>query len=61
MEDELQGARCTGAPLQVDGNIITAKGPACAIPFALKIVETLKDRTVAEKVRDSMQVYWSLT
>jgi 4-methyl-5(b-hydroxyethyl)-thiazole monophosphate biosynthesis len=60
-ENELQGTTCAGTPVHVDGNIITGKGPACAIPFALKIVELLRDKGMADKIRESLQVYWPQT
>ena len=40
----------TGDSVSVDGNIITSKGLGTAIPFTLKLVETLVDRTTAERV-----------
>jgi 4-methyl-5(b-hydroxyethyl)-thiazole monophosphate biosynthesis len=58
-ENELQGAASTGSPVHVDSNIITGKGPACAIPFALKIVEILRDKSTSDKIRQSLQVYWA--
>ncbi len=36
----------------VDGNIITSKGPATALPFALKIAEKLAGKQIAEAVRE---------
>jgi len=38
------GARYTGAPVERDGLIITANGPAAAVPFARVIVEALAGR-----------------
>jgi len=35
----------------VDGNIITSRGPATAIPFALKLAEKLAGKEVAKRVR----------
>lgn len=48
-EQYLEGAECTGAQVEKDGNIITAIGPGGAMDFALLIVETLLDK---EKVAD---------
>jgi 4-methyl-5(b-hydroxyethyl)-thiazole monophosphate biosynthesis len=52
MEDELRKGR--GKPKQdmvvVDGNIITSRGPATALPFALKLAEKLAGKQVAENV-----------
>jgi len=52
MEDELENGG--GNPKQdmivVDGNIITSRGPATALPFALKLVEKLAGKQAAEVV-----------
>jgi protein deglycase len=45
-------------PVVVDKNIITARGPGAAIPFALKLVEIASDSETAMKLGESMQVYW---
>ncbi len=54
MEDELK--KGGGIPKQdivvVDGNIITSRGPATALPFALKIAEKLAGKQVADVVRE---------
>ncbi|MDD4200083.1 MAG: DJ-1/PfpI family protein [Eubacteriales bacterium] len=50
MEDRLAGAVPTGEAVTVDGNIITGKGPAFAMEFALTIVEEIKGTTIREKV-----------
>jgi 4-methyl-5(b-hydroxyethyl)-thiazole monophosphate biosynthesis len=54
MENELESGG--GKPKQdifvVDGNIITSKGPATALPFALKIAEKLAGKQVADAVRE---------
>jgi len=34
----------------VDGKIVTSKGPATALPFALKLAELLAGKQVAEAV-----------
>ncbi len=53
MESELEKGR--GKPrmdmVVVDGNIITSRGPATALPFALKVAEKLVGEEVAENVR----------
>jgi len=41
-------------PVVSDGNIITSRGPATALPFALKIVAHLVDRETSEKVRKAL-------
>ena len=54
MEDELE--KGGGIPKQdivvVDCNIITSKGPATALPFALKIAEKLAGKQIAKAVRE---------
>jgi putative intracellular protease/amidase len=40
------------------GTIITGRGPGCAIPFALAVVEALAGKTMMKELRDAMQVYW---
>lgn len=57
-EKELQGADNTEEPVMVDGNIITGRGPGCAIPFVLKLVEILSGRETADRLKKQMQVYW---
>jgi len=52
MENELE--KGGGKPKQdiivVDGNIITSRGPATALPFALKLAEILAGKQVADSV-----------
>ncbi len=50
MEEELAGAKATGANVTVCGNIITGKGPALAMEFALALTEALKGKEVREEV-----------
>lgn len=50
MEDRLVGAEATGEGATVDGNIITGKGPAFAMEFALVLVEELLGKEAADKV-----------
>lgn len=54
-EQELGGADYTGKAVEMDGKIITAKGPGAAVDFGLKIVEYLLGRERAEVLRASMQ------
>lgn len=49
-EKYLVGAKPTHENVTVDGNIITGKGPALAMEFALKLVEELKGKQKAEEV-----------
>lgn len=55
-EDELTGAVISSEPVAVDGNIVTGKGPGCAIIFALKLIELLINRDIADKVKESLQI-----
>ncbi len=53
----LTGSKYTNEPVEIDGNIITGKGPGCAILFALKLVEKIKDKETADDLMKAMQVY----
>ncbi len=53
-EDQLEGAKIANSTIAKADNILTAKGPGVAIPFALKIVEELKGEQVAQEVADAM-------
>lgn len=55
-ENQLHGAIVTGGNIEVADNIITAKGAGVAIHFALKIVEQLKGKDLANKLADKMIV-----
>lgn len=54
MEKRLKGANPTGEAVTVDGNIITGKGPALALEFALKLVEVIKGKDAADAVAEDM-------
>ncbi len=58
LEGELIGATLINEPVVVDGTIITAKGPACAIPFALTLVGLFAGKDVQDTLKNTMQVYW---
>lgn len=47
MEDRLIGAEPQNEKVVVDGKIITSRGPATAMPFAIKLVELLKGKAAA--------------
>jgi len=49
-ESHLTGGNVTTDKVAVDGKIITSRGPATAIPFALKIIELLVSREKAIEV-----------
>ena len=59
-ETELKGANVQDSPVVVDGSIITARGAACAIPFALEIVGILGGGNLKDALRTNLQVYWKL-
>jgi len=52
MDNELEkgGGKPKHDIVVVDGNIITSRGPATALPFALKLAEILAGKKVAEAV-----------
>lgn len=54
-EQELLGAVTEDTAVVKDGTIITGKGPGVAVDFALKIVETISGRELAEKIGMEMQ------
>jgi len=56
-EDELRGATPTGALVEVDGNIITGKGPAAVFEFAYAIVTMFCGEATANALREGM--IWS--
>ncbi len=56
VEEKLIGANPTGSPLEVDGNIVTAKGVGAAMKFALQLVTMLKSTDEANKLAKTMVV-----
>ncbi|SMO81380.1 4-methyl-5(b-hydroxyethyl)-thiazole monophosphate biosynthesis [Saccharicrinis carchari] len=56
VEGKLTGAKHTGAPLEVDGNIVTAKGIGAAMKFALQLVSMLKSKEEANRLAKEMVV-----
>lgn len=55
-ESQLTGATCTGNDVEVDGNIITGKGPGLALEFSLMLAEKLVGKAKADEVRRAMLV-----
>lgn len=53
-ESFLTEAKLSASTIVKSGNILTAKGPGIAIPFALKIVEELKGKDTAQQVANGM-------
>lgn len=45
----------TGKSVEVDGNIITSRGPGTAMDFALQLIETLLGKTAREQVEAPLQ------
>lgn len=54
-EKDLYGANATGAHVETDGSVITAKGAGCAIEFGHAIVELAVSKEAADKVISDMQ------
>lgn len=55
-EENLKGANLSQELVVKDQHIITGKGPGAAIPFALKIVETLKGKAVADEIANGLML-----
>jgi len=55
-EKHLKGATILMEPTLQSGNIVMGRGAGVAIKFALKIVEFLEDKKVAEKLAEAMLV-----
>ncbi|WP_297901127.1 DJ-1 family glyoxalase III [uncultured Parabacteroides sp.] len=49
-EPKLIGATVTGEAVEVDGNVVTGKGPGLVFNFALALVSVLRGDAVAEEV-----------
>jgi protein deglycase len=56
-EKELYGAEITGAPVEVDGKVITGKGAGVALEFALEVVKQFKGEQFAIDLARKMQVH----
>ncbi len=52
-EDELEGANVVEAPVVIDRNLITSRGPATALAFAFALVNELGDKKIAESLKIS--------
>lgn len=53
-EKELTGATVSGGEAESDGNIITGRSAGCAVPFALKIVETISGSDAAKSLAQAV-------
>ncbi len=54
-EEQLRGAEITGEKVVLDGNMLTGKGAGAAAEFGFKIVEILRDKETADRIRGMMQ------
>lgn len=51
-----KGAEYVKVPAVTDGNLITGRGPGCAVEFGLQIVAHIKGEEVAAKVRSGLML-----
>ena len=54
MESHLKGAKVGRKNVEVDGNIVTSKGPGTAMEFAFKLVELLKGKEAIKQLKEEM-------
>lgn len=54
MEKFLTGAKPGKKTVETDGRIITSKAPGTAMEFAFTLVETLKDKAIANQLKKAM-------
>ncbi|MCR4602700.1 MAG: DJ-1/PfpI family protein [Prevotella sp.] len=54
-EQLLQGASYTADLCTVDGNIVTAEGPAAAFPFAYQLLAMLTNEDTAKQIAEGMR------
>jgi 4-methyl-5(b-hydroxyethyl)-thiazole monophosphate biosynthesis len=54
-EKYLYGAEITGEKAVKDGKIITGKGAGAAAEFGFMMLEVLKDKATADKIKEIMQ------
>jgi len=48
--DDVPETRLTDAPVEVDGKVVTSRGPGTAMDFALQLVEILQGRATRDSV-----------
>lgn len=48
------GVLIQDTPLEIDGKVITSRGPGTAMDFALKLIEVLTDAATRQKVEDGL-------
>ena len=56
-EDQLDGAVYTAAPVTIDGNIITGKGPGATLAYAYALLGQFKGERVVEEMKKGMMYY----
>lgn len=54
-EEACRGAECTGAAVEIDGRLVTGRGPGAANEFAFALAEMLCGRERADELRASVQ------
>ncbi len=54
-EGELHEAQPTGASVEIDGRIVTARGAGAAVDFGLALVSVLRSQEEAEHLREVLQ------
>ncbi len=54
-KDYMKNAIYTGSDVEVDGSIVTSKGAGTAHLFGFKLLEMLKGKEVADKIKKAMQ------
>lgn len=52
--DDYPGAVYTGAAVEMDGAVLTSRGPGTAVDFALQLVETLVDAATRHRVEKEL-------
>lgn len=57
-EGQLKGAEIVNENVVCDSNIITSRGPATAMEFALKLAEAITDKATADAVAEGMLFKW---
>jgi 4-methyl-5(b-hydroxyethyl)-thiazole monophosphate biosynthesis len=57
-EDEITDGIHISGNVVSDGSIITGKGAGCAPLFALAVVEFLKDKETANKIKEQIMAFW---
>jgi len=55
-EKELTGATFTGNPVEVDGKVITGRGPGVALAFSLVLAGKLMGTAVMEQIKEKMRM-----